>query len=62
MHVAIKSMKNADIDGVLKSILQEAQTMQKLCHDYIVKLFGISLPSGDESLRLVCTIIVQYMT
>ena len=53
MYVAIKSIKNSAIDGVLKSVLQEAQTMQKLSHENIVKFYGISLPSGEEQLRLV---------
>lgn len=54
-QVAIKSIKNTEFDGVLRCILQEAQTMQKLCHNNIVKLYGISLPSAKEQqLRLVC--------
>lgn len=48
-YVAIKSILNTPIDGVL----QEAHTMQKLSHENIVKFYGISLPSGDKQLRLV---------
>lgn len=51
--VAIKSLKNADFEGVLTSVLKEAQTMQKLCHSNIVTMYGISLPFKDEPLKLV---------
>ena len=51
--VAIKSLKNADFDGVLESFLEEAQTMQKLSHSNIVQMYGISLPFKDEPLKLV---------
>ncbi|XP_078374573.1 uncharacterized protein LOC144658113 isoform X2 [Oculina patagonica] len=51
--VAIKSLKNADFEGVLTSVLKEAQTMQKLCHSNIVTMYGISLPYKDEPLKLV---------
>lgn len=52
-YVAIKSLKNTAFDGVLKDVLEEAQTMQRLSHDYIVKMYGISLPSKEEPLKLV---------
>ncbi|XP_078374560.1 uncharacterized protein LOC144658102 isoform X2 [Oculina patagonica] len=51
--VAIKSIKNTAFDGVLKSVLEEARTMQKLAHTNIVKMYGITLPFGDEPLKLV---------
>ena len=53
-YVAIKSLKNTNFDGVLKSVLEEALTMQKLSHSNIVKMYGISLPFKDEPLKLVC--------
>ena len=62
MYVAIKSIKNSAIDGVLKSVLQEAQTMQKLSHENIVKFYGISLPSGEEQLRLVSQTLSHDVT
>ena len=52
-YVAIKSMKNTAFDGVLKDLLEEAQTMQRLTHQYIVKMYGMSLPSKEEPLKLV---------
>ena len=51
--VAIKSLKNTAFDGVLKGVLEEAQTMQRLSHNYIVKMYGISLPFKEEPLKLV---------
>lgn len=51
--VAIKSLKNTAFDGVLKDVLEEAQTMQRLSHNFIVKMYGISLPSKEEPLKLV---------
>lgn len=55
--VAIKSLKNTSFEGVLTSVLMEAQTMQKLCHSNIVKMYGISLPFKDEPLKLVSMFI-----
>ena len=52
-YVAIKSLKNTSLDGVLKGVLEEALTMQRLSHDYIVKMYGISLPCKEEPLKLV---------
>ena len=52
--VAIKSLKNMAVDGVYHSVLREAETMLKLCHENIVKFYGISLPFGEEQLKLVC--------
>ena len=52
-YVAIKSLKNTAFDGVLQSVLEEARTMQKLSHNNIVKMYGISLPFRDEPLKLV---------
>ncbi|KAJ7381687.1 hypothetical protein OS493_039611, partial [Desmophyllum pertusum] len=53
IYVAIKSLKNTAFEGVLKGVLEEARTMQKLSHDNIVKMYGISLPFKDEPLKLV---------
>ena len=36
IYVAIKSLKNASLEGVL----EEALTMQRLSHNYIVKMYG----------------------
>lgn len=52
-NVAIKSLKNTAVDGVLKCVLEEARTMQKLSHEFIVKMYGISLPFKEEPLKLV---------
>jgi len=52
-YVAIKSLKNTAFDGVLKGVLEEALTMQRLSNDYIVNMYGISLPSKEEPLKLV---------
>jgi len=52
-YVAIKSLKNTSFDGVLKGVLEEALTMQRLSNDYIVKMHGISLPFKEEPLKLV---------
>ena len=49
IYVAIKSLKNASLEGVL----EEAVTMQRLSHNYIVKMYGISLPFKEEPLKLV---------
>ena len=54
-YVAIKSMQNTAFEGVLKDLLEEAQTMQRLSHDYIVKMYGMSLPSKEQPLKLVST-------
>ena len=53
IYVAIKSLKNTSFDGVLKDVLEEALTMQRLSHDYVVKMYGISLPFKEEPLKLV---------
>lgn len=52
-YVAIKSIKATVHDGVLRDVLQEASTMQKLSHDNIVKFYGISLSPGEEQLKLI---------
>ena len=52
-YVAIKSLKNTAFDGVLKGVLEEALTMQRLSNDYIVNMYGISLTSKEEPLKLV---------
>ena len=60
-YVAVKSLKNIHIDGVLSAMLKEAAIMQKLQNPHIVTLFGISLPEGEEPLKLAssCTLAVN---
>ena len=56
--MAIKSLKNTAGEEKLMDVLKEVNTMQRLSHDNIVKLYGITLPSKNaEQLKLVTTFI-----
>ena len=51
--MAIKSIKDTGKEQ-LREVLMEVNTMQRLSHDNIVKLFGVTLPSRDsDQLKLV---------
>lgn len=51
--VAIKSIKDTG-EEQLREVLMEVNTMQRLSHDNIVKLFGVTLPTRDsDQLKLV---------
>ena len=51
--MAIKSIKDTGQEQ-LREVLMEVNTMQRLSHDNIVKLFGVTLPSRDsDQLKLV---------
>ena len=51
--MAIKSIKDTG-EEQLREVLMEVNTMQRLSHDNIVKLFGVTLPSRDsDQLKLV---------
>ncbi|PFX24039.1 ack-related non-receptor tyrosine kinase-like [Stylophora pistillata] len=51
--VAVKSIKDTG-EEQLREVLMEVNTMQRLSHDNIVKLFGVTLPSRDtEQLKLI---------
>ena len=51
--MAIKSIKDTG-EEQLREVLMEVNTMQRLSHDNIVKLFGVTLPTRDSNqLKLV---------
>lgn len=55
LEVAVKSMKPGSME--LQEFLAEADTMQKLKHPRLVKLFGLCTIPNDQPLLIVCELV-----